>query len=190
MKDILDGITKEQYEALFLEMHPGYFERDYVLAIPEDEPASEMLLSLKGFDENIYSKSFDDDIHFGYYEGDMDKLRENVAKVVPHWTQFFGDDSKVYCGYIGRNVASFCQIEDFGEHVVNGMNLKIGGPGCVGTLPEYRDLGIGLSMVRNVTGILRDEQYDLSYIHYTYETAWYGKLGYKTFVSWSGKGFV
>lgn len=186
----LNQMTKEQCEALFLEMNPGYFERDYVRKVPEDEPASEMLLSLKDFDESIYEKSFDSEIHFGRYDGDMDKLRENVAKVVPHWTEFFEDSSKVYCGFIGGNVASFCQIEDFGEHVINGRKLRIGGPGCVGTLPEFRDRGIGLSMVRNVTKLLRDEHYDLSYIHYTYETAWYEKLGYKTFVSWTGKGFV
>jgi hypothetical protein len=35
----MSEITKEQYEALFLEMNPGYFERDYVRAIPENEPA-------------------------------------------------------------------------------------------------------------------------------------------------------
>ena len=37
-------ITKKQYEDLFLEMNPGYFARDYVRAVPVNEPASEMLL--------------------------------------------------------------------------------------------------------------------------------------------------
>ena len=186
----MSEITKEQYEALFLEMHPGYFERDYVRAIPEDEPASEMILALNEFDENIYSKTFGDDITFGYYEGDVESLKEKVARVVPHWTQFFGEDSRVYCAFVNGELASFCQIQDFGEHVVGDEKWRIGGPGCVGTLPEYRDRGLGLSMVKNVTKILRDENYDHSYIHYTYETAWYGKLGYKIFVSWTGKGFV
>ncbi|MBO7531565.1 MAG: hypothetical protein J6T50_07145, partial [Lachnospiraceae bacterium] len=68
------------------------------------------------------------------------------------------------------------------------MKWKIGGPGCVGTVPEYRDRGIGLTMVRNVTQILRDELYDYSYIHYTYETGWYSKLGYTTFLTWTGSG--
>ena len=60
----MSEITKEQYEALFLEMHPGYFERDYVRAVPEDEPASEMMLALNEFDEYIYTKEFGDDITF------------------------------------------------------------------------------------------------------------------------------
>ncbi len=81
-------------------------------------------------------------------------------------------------------------IEDFGEHIICGKKCRIGGPGCVGTLPEYRDRGIGLTMVRNVTGILKEELYDYSYIHYTYETAWYAKLGYRTVLRWNGKGFV
>ena len=185
-----ESITKKQYEDLFLEMNPGYFERDYVKRVSEEEPASEMLLCLREFDEERYNKTFGNEISFGYYHGDMDKLKEDVARVVPHWVNFFGEDSKVYCGFIDGKVASFCQIEDFGEHMVGGEKWKIGGPGCVGTLPEFRNRGIGLSMVREVTKILKEEGYDHSYIHYTYETGWYGKLGYRTFVRWNGKGFV
>ena len=201
-------MTKQQYEALFLEIHPNYFERDYVRAIPEDEPASEMILHLPDFDETCYEKDFngyvwrkipnkgsyeksaDESVTFGYYDGDLEKLRAAVEKVVPHWTQFFHENSRVYCGFVNGKVASFCLIEDFGEHPMDGQIQKIGGPGCVGTLPEYRDRGIGLTMVRDVTKILLEEGYDYSYIHYTYETNWYAKLGYQTFLSWSGKGFV
>ena len=185
-----DDMTKEQYEALFMEMHPGYFEREYVRAVPEDEPASEMMLALIDFDEDSYTKTLDKEVTFGYYEGGLDDLLKAVSKVVPHWTQFFGEDSRVYCGFVKGEIASFCQIEDFGEHRIGDVKWKIGGPGCVGTLPEYRNRGIGLSMVRNVTKILKEESYDHSYIHYTYETAWYSKLGYKTFLQWNGKGPV
>ena len=45
-------------------------------------------------------------------------------------------------------------------------------------------------MVKDVTKILKDEGYDLSYIHYTYETGWYAKLGYKVVLSWNGKGII
>ena len=170
-------------------MHPGFFEKDFVRAVREDEPAAEMILPLKNFDESIYTKTFGNEITFGYYDGDLEKLKEDVAKVVPHWTQFFLPDSRVYCGFIDGRVASFCLIEDFGTHTVAGEEWKIGGPGCVGTLPEYRSRGIGLTMVRDVTKILKDESYDYSYIHYTYQTAWYSKLGYETILLWSGKGF-
>ncbi len=183
-----DMVTKEQYAALFNEMHPGYFERDYVKNVPDDEPASEMLLRLQSFDGDIYEKTFPDDVTFGFYDGDIEALKEEVAKVVPHWVNFFGKDARIYCGFVSGKIASFCMIQDFGEHMVDGMKWKIGGPGCVGTVPEYRDRGIGLTMVRNVTQILRDELYDYSYIHYTYETGWYSKLGYTTFLTWTGSG--
>ena len=43
MKEIKD-ITKDQWASLFNELHPGYFERDYVKRVADDEPASEMFL--------------------------------------------------------------------------------------------------------------------------------------------------
>ncbi len=178
------------YVTLFNEMHPGYFERDYVKAVSDSEPASEMLINLREFDEGVYEKSFNGEISFGYYEGNMETLIEAVRSVVPHWVQFFDGRSRVYCGYVNGEIASFCMIEDFGEHTVDGVKWKIGGPGCVGTVPEYRNRGIGLTMVRNVTRILREELFDHSYIHYTYETGWYSKLGYKTFLTWSGTGIM
>ena len=185
-----DRVTHEQYEALFMEMHPGFFERDYVRNVPEDEVASEQMLRLQEFDPNCYRKDYPENVTFGFYDGDLEELRAAVGTVVGHWPQFFSENSRVYCGFVDGKIASFCMIEDFGEHEVNGMKWKIGGPGCVGTLEAYRDRGIGLTMVRNVTQILREELYDYSYIHYTYETAWYGKLGYKTVLRWNGLGFV
>ncbi|MBP5554251.1 MAG: GNAT family N-acetyltransferase [Lachnospiraceae bacterium] len=181
-------MTKEQYAKLFNEMHPGYFERDYVKNVPDSEPASEMLLELKGFDTNVYEKELSGNVTFSLYDGDMKDLKEAVAKVVPHWVEFFNESARIYCGYVDGKIASFCMIQDFGEHIMDGKNCRIGGPGCVGTLPKYRDRGIGLTMVKNVTKILREESYDYSYIHYTYETKWYSKLGYKTFLTWTGSG--
>ncbi len=185
-----DLVSEKQYEDLFLEMNPGFFEREYVKRVSDEEPASEMFLRLQGFDGRCYEKAFPKEVSFGYYQGDLEELLDAVRKVIPHWVPFFTEKSRVYCGFVDGKIASFCMIEDFGEHLVNGERWKIGGPGCVGTVPEYRDRGIGLTMVRNVTEILRDEFYDYSYIHYTYETGWYGKLGYETVLSWSGSGFM
>ena len=185
-----DLVTHEQYAKLFDEMHPGFFERDYIRNMTEDEPASEMLLRLQSFDEKIYDRKFPENISFGYYKDDLNKLHEAVNAVIPHWVPFFDGKSRVYCGFEEGKIACFCMIEDFGEHFVAGMKWKIGGPGCVGTLPQFRNRGLGLVMVRNVTKILRDEGYDYSYIHYTYETGWYSKLGYKTFLRWNRNGIV
>ncbi len=68
--------------------------------------------------------------------------------------------------------------------------MKVGGPGCVGTLPEYRNKGIGLIMVKHVTQILKEEGYDYSYIHFTGVAPWYEKLGYKTTIRWTKNGVV
>lgn len=54
-----DMVTHEQYAKLFNDMHPGFFERDYIQRVPEDEPASEILLRLQSFDEKIYDKKFE-----------------------------------------------------------------------------------------------------------------------------------
>ena len=76
-----DRITKEQYEALFTEMHPGFFEREYIRAIPEEEVASEMLLRLQDFDGSVYRKELGENVSFGYYDGDMEEFRELVKQV-------------------------------------------------------------------------------------------------------------
>ena len=103
--------------------------------------------------------------------------------------QFF-DGGRVYCGYCGGKIASFCLVDDMGEHDVNGRTFKVGGPGCVGTVPEFRRKGIGLVMVARVTEILADEGFDVSYIHYTGVADWYAKLGYMTFAKWGKNGFI
>lgn len=185
-----DLVTPEQYEQLFSEIKPGFFELEHVKQIPEEWVAAEQMLRLQEFDAERYQKTFPDNVTFGYYTGDFEELLEAVGKVIPGWVPLFSKDTRVYCGFVDGKIASFCMIEDFGEHIVNGERWKIGGPGCVGTLPEYRSRGIGLTMVSRVTQILREELYDYGYIHYTFESKWYEKLGYKTVVQWNCKGFV
>ena len=41
-----------------------------------------------------------------------------------------------------------------------------------------------------IVSILKDEGYDLSWIHYTAVGHWYAKLGYETVVRWNCKGIV
>ena len=50
--------------------------------------------------------------------------------------------------------------------------------------------GIGLTMVKLVTEILKNEGYDYSYIHYTAVAHWYAKLGYTTILKWNKKGII
>ena len=185
-----DLVTQKQYEDLFTEMHPNFFEREYVRNTEEGKVASEMLLRLQEFDSSKYVKDLPSGITFGFYDGPLDVLHEAVEKVNPNWVKNFTEGMRFYCGIEAGKIACFCIIDEFGTHEVNGMTWKIAGPGCVGTVPDYRDRGLGLTMISQVTKILRDEFYDYSYIFYTYVDKWYEKLGYKTILKWDKHGFV
>lgn len=181
-------MDKQECILLFNSLHPNFFESDFICDLPDEYVFDEMILFLDEFDAHIYDKRFDGSVSFGFYEGDIDGLRKKVEKVDKDWVQFFDGSDRMFCGYVKGRVASFCLVDDMGIHKINGHELKIGGPGCVGTLPEYRDKGIGLTMIKNVTQILKEEGYDCSYIHYTYLSRWYERLGYKTLIRWSRNG--
>ena len=181
---------QKDYEALFMEMHPGFFERDYIRSIEEDWTYEEMILRLDEFDPDVYQKTFDSDVSFGFFQGSLKELHAAVEQVIPDWLNYYNEKSRVYCGFINGKIASFCMIEDMGEHLLAGRRIRIGGPGCVGTVPEFRNRGVGLVMVRDVTQILKEEGYDISYIHYTGVAPWYQKLGYRTVLKWNKHGIL
>lgn len=181
-------MNKQDHILLFNSIYPDFFEGEDIRGLPEDIFFDEMILPLDEFDFEKYDKHLEDNISFGFFEGDIDELKKEVEKVVRDWSQYFSEKDRIYCGYIDGKVACFCLVDDMGTYNINGRELKIGGPGCVGTLPEYRRKGIGLTMVKNVTQILQNEGYDYSYIHFTGVAPWYEKLGYKTSIKWSRNG--
>lgn len=183
-------MNKQDYIALLDSMYPGFFEKESVRNMPEEWICDEMILSLDEFQPDKYEKELDGTISFGYYKGDLEALKKEVKRVVEYWAESYNGKYRIFCGYIDGKVASFCLIEDKGVHNINGSELKIGGPGCVGTLPEYRNKGIGLTMVKKVTEILKEEGYDYSYIHFTGVAPWYKKLGYKTILKWNKHGVL
>ena len=183
-------MDKQDYIFLFNCLHPNFFENEDVRNMPEEYVFDEMILPLAEFDLHKYDKNLVDNISFGFFNGDVNELKKEIEKVDRQWGQFYNEKCRIYCGYIDGKVASFCMIEDMGTHNINGCEIKIGGPGCVGTLSEYRDRGIGLTMVKHVTQILKEEGYDYSYIHYTYVSSWYEKLGYRTSVKWNKNGII
>lgn len=183
-------MTKQDYINLFNMMHPGFFEQEHIKNISDTAVAEEMMLPLNEFNPMLYDRKPDGNVSFGYFSGDYDKLKHDVYRVADDWVDYFKEDEKIYCAFIDGEVVSFCIVDDMGEYTLNGKKIKIGGPGCVGTLPEYRNRGIGLNMIKNVTEIFRDEGFDYSYIHYTGVSRWYAKLGYKTVLKWNGKGIL
>lgn len=183
-------MNKQESIFLFNRLHPDFFKSEYIRSLPEEYVFDEMILSLNEFDVHKYDKKFNGNVSFGFYDGDLDELKKEIEKVEKHWVPLFHETDRIFCGYVDGTVASFCLVDDMGTHEINGRALKIGGPGCVGTLPEYRDRGIGLTMVKLVTQILKEEGYDYSYIHYTYVAPWYEKLGYKTCLKWNRNGIL
>lgn len=183
-------MNNQEYFPLFAKMYPNHFESEAVLGLPEDSVFEEMILPLDNFDADGYNKNLSNDISFGFYNGSIAKLRKAVEKVDPDWANFFSADSKIFCGYVNGRVASFCLIDDMGVYKIGNREIKVGGPGCVGTLPEYRSKGIGLTMVCKATQILKGNGFDCSYIHFTAVPAWYGKLGYRTLIKWTRGGII
>ena len=181
-----DELTRADWRAMFEQRHPGFFDQPSVRAVPLQRPMEEMVLALGAFDPEAVRIPVPEGIRFGRYEGPIGPLRALVGRVDPGWPELFAPGERIYCAREGDRLASFCLLEDMGEYA----GLRIGGPGCVGTLPEYRRQGIGLEMVRRATAILKEEGFDVSYIHYTGFARWYARLGYRTVLRWCGEGFI
>ena len=181
----------KNYVALFEQLWPDFFVHN-ADRLSAEHPCEEMLMFLKDFDPSVFPIPLPDGVTFGYYTGERAALVEAVRKVSKGWVPIYeeADLDAVYCGYQNGVMTSFCLIEDMGEATLNGKTYKVGGPGCVGTVPEYRRRGIGLAMIRNATEILKDQGYDVSYIHWTGVAHWYAKLGYETFCRWTRSGII
>ncbi len=180
MKNNLD------YSSLFTHLFPGFFRDPGISGLPPEHVFAELALPLSGENGGLKQAPCPEEITFGFYCGDPALLRDAVRQVEPDWVQYFGETDRVFCGFDGTRPVSFCQLSDFGQY----RDLRIGGPGCVGTLPEYRGRGIGLSMVGRATSLLKEEGFDLSWIHYTHLEHWYAKLGYRTVLHWNSRGIV
>lgn len=124
-----------------------------------------------------------EDVIFGFYEGGIEKLHEAVAAVEEEWVQYFDVNGKYFCGFVDGEIASFCIVGYDEDCVISEEQVRIGSVGCVGTVPKYREKGIGLYMVALATQELKQAGCDKGFIHYTALEKWYGKLGYESFMS-------
>ena len=184
-------ISTENFQKLFNQIHPHFFEQEYLRNFSDEQTFDEMLLKLSEFDFHKYEKTFGSDISFDFFNGNESDLQEAVNKVNANWLKYFCNrNQRCYCVFAEGKIASFCLLTDMGTFDSDGKKLKIAGPGCVGTVPEFRDRGLGLTMVKNATQILKEEGFDYSYIHYTAVAKWYAKLGYKTIMRWNKSGPV
>lgn len=173
------------YAEMFHCLNPGFFEEERIRALPEDLIFTELVMDLRG-ESPSGTQPAPDGIAFGEYRGALSSLHSAVRRVDEDWVKYFREGDRFYCAFDGDRIVSFCGLYDMGK--VGG--LRVGGPGCVGTIPAYRGRGIGLEMVRLATETLKREGYDLSWIHYTHLADWYMKLGYKPILRWNSGGFL
>ena len=174
------------YRKMFNNMHPGFFDDSGIKGMPKDWTFSELIMDLRNDSPREVVPHCPENITFGEYKGDISQLKKAVYEVDEDWVQYFGEWSRVFCAFDQDKVVAFCILSDWGMQ----DNLKVGGPGCVGTIPEYREKGIGLELVRRATDLLKKDKYDISWIHYTHLENWYKKLGYKTVLKWNSDGIV
>ena len=175
------------YRAIFDQLHPGFFEEERIRSIPAEEVLTELALDLKTFPAAEQPPvQCPEGITFGVYQGRMEDLQRIVRTVEEGWVPYYNGENRAFCAFDGDQVVSFCLLEAMGEW----QGLRIGGPGCVGTLPERRGQSTGLRMVQLATQLLQQEGYDLSWIHYTHIDHWYRKLGYVPVLRWNAKGIM
>ena len=176
------------YAKLFYDMFPGYFDQEYIRALPPEDVSAEQVLFLDRFEHDLKPIPCPDSVRFDFYRGDTGPLVKAVGLVDEGWIKYYESPGKqpVFCAFDKDKVVSFCILDDMGDH----LGFHIGGPGCVGTIPEYRRQGIGLEMIRRATKYFKDNGFGISFIHYTHVDKWYAKLGYETVVRWNRNGIV
>lgn len=174
------------YADAFHHLKPGFFQQDDIASTPEDEHYTELIMDLTKPLPVIFPPSVPENITFGRYSGDIARLRAAVNEVDEDWIQYFNEGDDFYCAFDGEKIVAFCTLSDMGSY--NG--LRIGSPGCVGTIPAYREQGIGLRLVHLATEELKKTGFHLSWVHYTYLDQWYMKLGYQPILRWNCKGIL
>ena len=148
----------------------------------EDGKFAEMGMDLADYEEKTTPI---EGVSYGFFQGDMQLLREAVAQVDATWVEFYPDGTDVFAGFVSGKPVCFCIVEEDKECMLAEPGVKVGSIGCVGTLPEYRGRQLGLRMVDLATLYLKQQGFDKGYIHYTAIDHWYAKLGYETFARFS-----
>lgn len=131
------------YTELFNSLYPGFFLEESIRAMSRDWVFTELVMDLRGDVTNVTLPRCLNGITFGEYHGKLAALRDAVHQVDEDWVQYFVEGCRYYCAFDGERIVAFCNLADMGRF----QGVHIGGPGCVGTIPEYREQGIGLEVV-------------------------------------------
>jgi len=143
----------------------------------------EMLLKLEDFQLDKLSLHGSDSAEYGWFSGNMEDIKSAVSMVDESWTQYFTNPRNIYVAKVNGEIASFCLVDTNCQNYLTDQYCKVGMPGCVGTVPKFRNRGIALEMVARVTEYLKMQGMNVSFIFFTGVAEWYEKIGYKTFLS-------
>lgn len=143
----------------------------------------EMFLDLREFCIDDYKFRGHDIAEYHWFDGDLKEIRDAVAGVDESWLPYFNNPEKIFVGCVGGEIASFCLVDMNCQNYLTDSYGKVGMPGCVGTVPKFRNKGIAIEMVAKVTEYLKEQKMDISFIYFTGVAEWYEKIGYKTFLT-------
>ena len=144
----------------------------------------EMKGDLRSFRADAFDLPVPPGVTFGWYHGPLEPLHEAVAAVDAAWVKYYGENSPTYCAMVNGEIASFCNAEIWENCLLSNGKNKVGAPGCVGTVPRFRRMGIGLKMVALACEELKKQGCDTCFIHYTGVGHWYARLGIQPFLTW------
>ena len=173
------------HRAVFNALFPRFFSDDGIRALEKDHVFTELALDLRKYTPRP-PVPCPEGVAFRAYDGDMALLRAAVRKVDGDWAQYFDGSGRYFTAHEGGRIVSFCVLDEMGRC----GDMRIGGPGCVGTVPECRGKGTGLRLVQLATEKLQSEGFDLSWIHYTHLETWYARLGYEPVLRWNFGGIT
>lgn len=157
-----------------------FFEKCGFVSVGE---CDEMILKLEDFQIDKLTLHGSDLAEYGWFNGNLDDIRAAVASVDENWTQYFIHSENIYVAKVNGEIASFCLVDINCQNYLTDRYGKVGMPGCVGTVPKFRNKGIALEMVARVTEYLKNQGMDVSFIFFTGVAEWYEKIGYRTFLS-------
>ena len=158
----------------------GFFEKKGFSTVGS---CDEMLMKLATFcyDENKFRGHLC--AEYGWYKGDTDTIKKAVAEVDEGWVKYFEAGSRIYVATVDGEIASFCLVSTDNSNYLTDAFGRVGMPGCVGTVPKFRNRGIAIEMIARVTQFLKDSGMDISFIFFTGVAEWYKKLGYEAFMT-------
>lgn len=181
-KDIDKIITGGTSSDLFIgavEDSWGFFEKNgYIWK----DAYEEMLINLKDFSMESYKLRGHKVAEYGWFVGNLEEIKKAVAAVDESWVPYFNKADNIYVGRVNGEIASFCLVDKDCQNYLTDVHGRVGMPGCVGTVPKFRNQGIAIEMIARATEYLKEEGMDISFIFFTGVAKWYEQLGYKTFL--------